>query len=62
MSRNRFATLIAVWAWACRTFLAGVVVCVWYTRPLQAVQRSTPQGLRLYVFDCGYLFNMNPET
>jgi N-acyl homoserine lactone hydrolase len=30
--------------------------------PLAAMQSSAPQSLRLYVFDCGYLFNVNPET
>jgi N-acyl homoserine lactone hydrolase len=24
--------------------------------------QTAPQGLRLYVFDCGYLINLNPET
>ena len=42
-------------------FAASVVVA-WpaYSRPAAAQQ--APAGLRLYVFDCGYLINLSPET
>ena len=30
--------------------------------PRPAAAQPAPQGPRLYVFDCGYLINLSPET
>lgn len=48
---------------AASTLLATLIVCgwSWLQAPLVAGQ-ATASSLRLYVFDCGYLFNLSPET
>ena len=48
-----------------RRALAGLVAGLLGAGLLSALHPAlaqTPQGLRLYVFDCGYLINLNPET
>jgi N-acyl homoserine lactone hydrolase len=63
MSTNRFGSLLASALGAPCALLVGLIVCGWSMQlPLAAMQSSAPQSLRLYVFDCGYLFNVNPET
>ena len=41
---------------------AGLLAAGWYASPRPAAAQPVPQGPRLYVFDCGYLINLNPET
>jgi N-acyl homoserine lactone hydrolase len=41
---------------------AGRLAAGWYADPRPAAAQVAPQGLRLYVFDCGYLINLSPET
>src|SRR6266540_2491735 len=41
---------------------AGLLAAGWSADPRPAAAQPAPQGLRLYVFDCGYLINLSPET
>jgi N-acyl homoserine lactone hydrolase len=53
-----------------RTFLrramvvlfAGLQTAGWLAGPRLTAAQPAPQGPRLYVFDCGYLINLSPET
>ena len=42
--------------------LAGLLAAGWHTDAWPVAAQPAPPGLRLYVFDCGYLINLNPET
>jgi N-acyl homoserine lactone hydrolase len=41
---------------------AGLLAAGWSGAPHLVVAQSVPQSPRLYVFDCGYLINLSPET
>jgi N-acyl homoserine lactone hydrolase len=41
---------------------AAVVAAAWGAHPRLAAPHPAAQGPRLYVFDCGYILNLNPET
>ena len=41
---------------------AGLLAAGGYAGPRPTAAQPAPQGPRLYVFDCGYLINLNPET
>ena len=41
---------------------AALVAAGWPEPPSLAAMQPAPQGPRLYVFDCGYILNLNPET
>jgi N-acyl homoserine lactone hydrolase len=55
----RLRTLVHRATMAC---LASVLAAGWCAEPRAAAAQAVPQGLRLYVFDCGYLINLSPET
>jgi N-acyl homoserine lactone hydrolase len=65
-SRRRELSALARAAFA--VLVAGVLAsCGWSASRSVFAQtappsRSSPVGLRLYVFDCGYLINLSPET
>src|SRR3979409_1895970 len=42
--------------------LAALLVAWWSGGSQSAVAQQARPGLRLYVFDCGYLINLSPET
>ena len=42
--------------------VAGLLGAGQFSALHPVLAQTTPQGLRLYVFDCGYLVNLNPET
>ena len=42
--------------------LAGLLAAGWSADARPAAAQPALPGLRLYVFDCGYLINLNPET
>jgi len=41
---------------------AVLLVASWAADSQSAAAQQGPPGLRLYVFDCGYLINLSPET
>jgi N-acyl homoserine lactone hydrolase len=47
---------------AAAAVFAAVLVAAWPTESQRPVAQQAPSGLRLYVFDCGYLINLSPET
>ncbi|MEP7304353.1 MAG: hypothetical protein ABJA98_02435 [Acidobacteriota bacterium] len=42
--------------------LSALLVASWPADSQSAAAQQAPPGLRLYVFDCGYLINLSPET
>ena len=42
--------------------LAALLFASWSADSRPAVAQPAPPALRLYVFDCGYLINLSPET
>lgn len=41
---------------------AALLVATCFADPRSAAAQQPPPGLRLYVFDCGYLINLSPDT
>ena len=62
MWTNRFMTMRRMVGRATVGLFAVLLVAGWYADSRTAVAQQAPQGLRLYVFDCGYLINLSPET
>jgi serine/threonine protein kinase len=62
MSTNGLATMRLTVCRATVGLFAGLLAAGWYAGPRLAAAQPAPQGPRLYVFDCGYLINVSPET
>ena len=62
MSTNRLTTTRTMARWAAVGFLAAVLLSGWGADSRRAAAQVSTPGLRLYVFDCGYLINLSPET
>jgi N-acyl homoserine lactone hydrolase len=62
MSMNGVVTMRLMVRRATVGVFAGLLAAGWYADWRPATAQSSPQGPRLYVFDCGYLINLSPET
>ena len=62
MPTNRSVETRTVVRRALAGLFAGLLAAGWYAAPRPAAAQAAPRGLRLYVFDCGYLINLSPET
>jgi glyoxylase-like metal-dependent hydrolase (beta-lactamase superfamily II) len=62
MSTNGVVTRRLIVRRAAVGLFAGLLAAGGYASPRPAAAQPAPQGPRLYVFDCGYLINLNPET
>ena len=63
MTMNQGGQLPAFALRAASALVVSLIVCGWsWLQPALVAGQATAPSLRLYVFDCGYLFNLNPET
>jgi N-acyl homoserine lactone hydrolase len=62
MPTNRSVETRTMMRRALAGLFAGLLAAGWYAAPRPAAAQAAPPGLRLYVFDCGYLINLSPET
>ncbi len=62
MSNNRQAELEMMPRWVTVGLFAGLVATALWTTARPAMAQPGVQGPRLYVFDCGTLINLRPET
>src|SRR5262245_427934 len=63
MATRRFAIARTGARWTAAMVVAAVLIpATWSAGSRVVANQPVPPGLRLYVFDCGYLINLSPET
>src|SRR5262245_42708897 len=61
MSMSRLTLMRTTVHWAVAALFAGLLA-IGSSPALSSAAQAAPASLRLYVFDCGYLINLSPET